>query len=222
MTAFKDAFEKAGMNTAGAELFKLATAALKNHGGNPDKAAGKFCTLLRKRNDLLTALALEFLRRVATDMAATPSTKDVPVRDYKTRAHKRQRPRTDSERAGALVAAATAAKAMGNIFDERRIDDRAIGDFSWGELLTAIHSEAHLAASYLRQGTQATANALLLDKIEAFAQVADHTTKIRDVLTATDLARLDQEATREAPHVVERGMKLFIATVEERQNRITS
>ena len=42
MTAFRDAFEKAGMNTAGAELFKLATDALRNHGGSADKAVGKF------------------------------------------------------------------------------------------------------------------------------------------------------------------------------------
>lgn len=212
MTAFRDAFQKAGMNTAGAELFKLATDALRNHGGSAEKAAGKFCTLLRKRNDLLNALALDFLHRVAADMAAAaPAIKPVDVRK-----HKRQRPRTQSERAGAFAAATTSAQAMRTIFDERRIDGRAVGDLGWGELLRLRHTYALLAASTLQLSNEATENAILLNKIEAFAQVDDHTRKVRDVLSATDLERFDQEARLAAPRVIEMGMRNYANLIEQR------
>lgn len=218
MTAFRDAFEKAGMNTAGAELFKLATDALRHHGGSAEKSVGKFSQMLRKRNDLLTALALEFLRRVAADMAATaPPVR--PVKEVDVRKHQRHRPRTEAERAGAMVAAGTAVQAMRSIFDERYIDGRPIGDLRWGELRAMVHANATSAASYLRLGTEATENAILLDKIEAFAQVENHSTKIRQVLTAGDLKRLDEEARREAPRLVEMGMRYYTDAVEQRRSQ---
>jgi hypothetical protein len=204
------------MNTAGAELFKLGIDALRGHGGSAEKAASKFCQMLRKRNDLLNALVLEFLRRVAADMGTQAP---ASIKNIKVREHRRHRPRTEEERTGALVAAGTAIEAMRSIFDERHIDGRPIGDLRWGELLGMVHTNANNAASYLRLGTEATENAILLDKIEAFAQVEDHSTKIRQVLSATDLERLSNEAHREAPRLVELGMKYYATTIEQRRAR---
>jgi hypothetical protein len=217
VTAFKDAFEKAGMNTAGAEVYKLGVDALRGHGGSAEKAAPKFCNLLRKRNDLLNALAIEFLRWVAADMGTQPS--PVSIKNIKVREHKRHRPRSEEERTGALIAAGTAVEALRSIFDERHIDGRPIGDLRWGELLGMVHTNANNAASYLRLGTEATENAILLDKIEAFAQVEDHSRKIRQVLSAADLERLAVEARREAPRLVELGMKYYATTIEQRRAR---
>jgi hypothetical protein len=215
MTAFRDAFEKAGMNTAGAELFKLATDALRNHGGSADKAAGKFSQLLRKRNDLLHTLALDFLRRVAVDMAAA-APPAISMKDVDVRKHKRQRPRTQGERAGAFAAATTSVQAMRTIFDERRIDGRAVGDLAWGELLRACHTRALIAASALQQTNEATEDAILLNKIEAFARVDDHSRKVRDVLSAADLERLAEEAHREAPRMIAMGMEHYANMIEQR------
>jgi hypothetical protein len=216
VTAFKDAFEKAGMNTAGAELYKLATDALRGHGGSAEKTATKFCQMLKKREDLLRALALEFLRGVAADMGTQAP---ASIKNIKVREHKRHRPRSEEERTGALIAAGTAVEALRSIFDERHIDGRPIGDLRWGELQGMVHTNANNAASYLRLGTEATENAILLDKIEAFAQVEDHSRKIRQVLSAADLERLAVEARREAPRLVELGMKYYATTIEQRRAR---
>jgi hypothetical protein len=217
VTAFKDAFEKAGMNTAGAEAYKLGVDALRGHGGSAERAAPKFCNMLRKRNDLLNALAVEFLRWVAIDMGTQP--RPVSIKNIKVREHKRHRPRSEEERTGALIAAGTAVEALRSIFDERHIDGRPIGDLRWGELQGMVHTNANNAASYLRLGTEATENAILLDKIEAFAQVEDHSRKVRQVLSAADLERLDGEARREAPRLVELGMKYYATTIEQRRAR---
>lgn len=220
-TAFRDAFERAGVDVAGAELYKLATEALRNHGGSAKKATPKFCTMLRKRNDLLTAMASELLSRVAADMsaAAAIAAKPVPVKDVDVVKHRRQRPRTDSERAGALSAARTVISAIQSIFDERKIDGQSIGEMRWGELREMVRTKASNASSYLRLGTDATEDALLLDKIEAFTQVADHSTKIRDAMSAKDLERLNEEAKREAPKLVEMGMRKYAQTIADRSGR---
>lgn len=214
MTAIRDALTRAGINTAGIELKKMATEALRSNGGSVEQATVKMTRSMRKRDDLLAALVRDFLQRVAAETPVAAREKKVDVRE-----HKRQRPRTAAERSGALVAAGTAVQALRSIFEQRIIDGRPIGDLRWGELRAMVHANASSAASYLRLGTEATENAILLDKIEAFAQVEDHSTKIRQVLTAQDLERLDAEAQREAPRLVEMGMRYYTTTVEQRRSR---
>src|SRR5262249_18004644 len=99
MTAIKDAMTKAGIDTVRAELFSLASQALRAHSGDPAKAVPKFSNLLRRRPDLLDALALDFLCRVAADMGMPANVK---VRAHKVRAHERHRPRTLKEKDAAL------------------------------------------------------------------------------------------------------------------------
>ena len=78
-----------------------------------------------------------------------------------------------------FAAATTSVQAMRTIFDERRIDGRAVGDLAWGELLRACHTRALIAASALQQTNEATEDAILLNKIEAFARVDDHSRKVQ-------------------------------------------
>src|SRR5262249_20242724 len=97
MTAMKDAMKKAGVDTARAELLTKAADVLRAHGGDATKATAKFSGMLHKRPDLLDALALDYLRRVAADM---------PNRKHK-RPRQSPRPRSQEEKNAALHVAAS-------------------------------------------------------------------------------------------------------------------
>jgi hypothetical protein len=117
-----------------------------------------------------------------------------------------QRRRTPDERAAAIAAKAASAVA---IYSARKINGRAIGEIRWGELRSLVAANANNAASYLRQGTTATADAILLKKIWDHAQVDDHSRKVREVVNAQELMRLDRDAARQAPQIIERTMREY-------------
>jgi hypothetical protein len=199
-------------DAAAAELQKLGLEALRAHGGSEVPAAPKFAAMLRNRPDLLLAMfrdrddllvppVREYLRGVAAQ-ARGPTVKPIKVRE-----HRRQRQRTPEEKAAIL-------RVTVSLFDRREINGRPVGDMRWGEVQHEVRDNAVNAASYLRLGTQATANALLLKKILDHAVVQDHSTKIRDVISPELFARLDEEATKEAPLFIEKGMRRYATSLE--------
>jgi hypothetical protein len=203
--------EIAIMAGSSAELRKLAIEALRAHRGDPTAALAKFAAMLRKRNDLLDAIAFDYLQSIQRKEKIEPPPPEKPV---KVREHRRQRQRTKEERNAALSVAARQVEVLGSIFDQRQINGRPIGDMRWGELTRECRDNALNAASYLRLGAEATENALLLKKIHDFAVVDDHARKIRDVINAEQLDRLSQEARRETPHMIEIGMRQYAHAIE--------
>ena len=216
MTAIRDAMTRAGVDTTGAELRAAALDALKNNRGNVEKAAMQLGALVIKRRDLLRTLTLDFVRRLAGEpealerVAVTERQRDVTVDR-----HKRHRRRTREERAAALRVAAGEADAMRSVFD-RRVNGRPIGDLAWGELTKMVQNNADDAASFLKLGIDYAANALLLRKVKSFAQVEDHATPVRRIITAVQLQTFIDEAEREAPLVVEAGMREYAQTIAEK------
>jgi hypothetical protein len=189
------------------ELRQRAVEILRANAGNISKATAPFCALLRKRADLLAVLADPYLARLAAEVKAKP---------IAVRAHRRQRKRTATERAAAMHVAGEQVAALRSVFD-RQIDGRPIGDLAWGELRAMVHANAVNAASYLRLGTNATEDAILLDKIEAHARVDNHATRIREIISAAQLEEYVAQAQREAPRLIELGMKQYAATIETRR-----
>jgi len=156
MTAMKDAMTKAGVDTARAELLAKAHEVLRAHGDDAIKATPKFSGMLRKRADLLDALVLDYLRRVAANMpnvktpsdaskggaaprprpsASASTSANASPRDVSVSKHKRSRPspraRTQDEKDAALRAAEHKVAAVRSVFEVRTIDNRFIGDLRW-------------------------------------------------------------------------------------------
>lgn len=219
MTAFREAFRKAGGDPAAAQLTALAADALKMH-GTPAKAAPFFWRALKKRGDLCEALALYFLTRMAGEEKcggagqsaldtqcrnAGAAAKTVPVNEYK------RRPPTAKQAARKVEMACAAA--IADIYSSRKIDGRDIGDLTWKELGHLVLENAMLAASYLQRGTLETENALLLSKIASWATVSDPAARVRDVVKADQLAAFIEEARREAPMRIARGMRSHAAAL---------
>lgn len=224
MTAFKDAFAKAGMNTGKLDLRAAANEALEAAKGNVARAATRFSAVLKSKGELREAVALDYLERLAADQlgeappepaSIEPAAGSVKVSAYKVPPHRR---RTHAEREAALQGAGRAAASMATAYD-RQIDGRAIGELRWGELQALRHNNAFNAASYLRYGTEATANFILLDKIEAHCRVDDHATKVRDVISEVQLRVLSEEADAEAPRLIGTGMEAWVNWLEQQRGQ---
>jgi hypothetical protein len=229
MTAIKDAFAKAGMDTGKLDLRAAATEALDAAKGNVARAATRFSAVLKSKGELREAIALDYLQRLAAEPpqpaaaeqpqaqpSATPAAGSIKVKEHKVRQHRR---RTHEEREAALRSAGHAAASMAGAYD-RQIDGRPIGELRWGELQALRHNNAFNAASYLRYGNEATANFILLDKLEAHVRVTDHSSKVKDVIGEAQLQVLSDEADVEAPRLIGEGMQAWVTWLEtQRDNR---
>jgi len=215
MTAIRDAMNRAGFDTAAAELRTLTLQALKLNRGNVNKAAAKLSPVVAKRVDLIGWLVHDYVSRIAAEpeTVATIAVDERP-KDVKVKQHARHRTRTTAEREAAFRVAGLGVEAIRDAFSHR-VNDRPVGDMAWGELGTMVMENARDAASYLRLGTEATANALLLFKIKNHARVDDHSMMIRQVISSTDLQAMIDDARAEAPRVVELGMHNYARTVSE-------
>lgn len=138
-----------------------------------------------------------------------PRNGTVRVSGFTVKPYKR---RTHEEKQRAIAAAASSVQSI----YERRIGEMKIGDLTWGELNLRVTENAMSAASYLRQGTEATENAILLDKLVRHAVVDDQSRRVRDVVSALELERMTEEAHIEAPLLVERGMRAYAETIRNR------
>jgi hypothetical protein len=229
MTAMKDAFAKAAkIDPKLLDLKAAAVQALEATKHNMRRATTRFAATLAQRRELREAIALDFLQRVATEKeidtkdtapTATPKVKEQPadgsvkVTAYKVPSYRR---RTHEEREAALASAGRAAVSMASAYD-RQIDGRSIGELRWGELQAMRHQNAFNAASYLRFGTEATANFILLDKIEAYCRVTDHSTKVKDTISEAQLQMLSDEADTEAPRLIGEGMQAWVSWLEQQR-----
>jgi hypothetical protein len=218
MTAMKDAFRKAGVDTEKLSLRSAANEALDAALGNVARAVPRFAAML-KRGELREAIAREYLERVAAERGhapvETPTTGSIEVREHRVKKHRR---RTHDEREAALQSAGHAAASMATAYD-RQIDGRPIGDLAWGELQALRHENAINAASYLRFGTEATANFILLDKIEAHCRVTDHGMKVKDAISEEQLRMLIEQADDEAPRWIGAGMQAWIGWLEQQRSQ---
>jgi hypothetical protein len=215
-TAFRDAFQKAGLNTAALELKNMAVEALRLNKA-PAKAAQKFAAVLKKRDDLLIALVADYMSRLEIEPLPPPSASaPPPVKPVKVGPHRRQLPRTQAEKSSALDVAARLHEAVAH---EHHVNDRPIGDFRWGELHMAVEENAHNASRYLMLGIAETANAILLKKIHGHATVDDHSRRVRDVIAAGQMQKFIAESRLEAPLLVERGMREYARTVSNEHAR---
>jgi hypothetical protein len=211
MTAIRDALTKAGIDTAGAELRTRAREALKLNRGNVGVAADKLTALLMKtkRRDLVGALVLQYVQRIAAEPeVVAENAVDARPKDVTVKQHDRHRKRTTAEREAALRVAGITAEAINDALGYR-VNGRRVGDLAWAELGTMVHDNAKDAASFLRLGTEATANALLLFKIKNHAQVEDQTMTIRQVISADAMQSMIDAAYAEAPRVVKLGMENY-------------
>lgn len=193
------------------DLAKSAAEVLQASNNDAEKALPKFDALLKKRDDLRHALLFDYLSRLQPEKPPAPRVKNVHVGE-----HRRRKPRSEDERKGEMAAAAHHGEVLRNVF-EHHVNDRPIGQFRWGELTLAVRDNAYNAASYLRLGTEATANALLLDKIHGHARVEDHEKRVKEILNAKQLQAYLEEARREAPLRIEEGMHRYAASLEASQ-----
>lgn len=196
------------------DLAKFAAELLKQNGNDPEKSLLKFDAALKKRDDLRHALLFDYLSRLQPEKAPrAPRTKSVHVDE-----HRRRKPRSEEERKGELASAAHHGEVLRSVF-EHQVNNRPIGQFRWGELTVAVRDNAYNAASYLRLGTEATANALLLDKVHSHALVDDHEKRVSEILSSKQLQTYLDEARLEAPLRIEEGMHRYAASLEASQPR---
>ena len=224
MTAMKDAMHKAGVDTASSELYTRAVEALRAHNGSAVKAAPKFAELLRKRDDLLLAVARNVLLRAAADMQIPlPGTIDISTsRSSRRKEHQRHRPRTDAERTAAMQVMAMQNEALRSVFDRRRIGGRPMGELAWGELDGVIQASERNAVELLRLGTTEVENILIAAQCRGYAQVADHSTKIGEVITASQGLLFEDEARRRAPELIAQGMARYREVLESYRPQIAA
>lgn len=191
------------------ELAKYAANMLQQNGGDAEKALPKFDAALKQNDGLRHAVLFDYLSRVQPQKSERkPRNKNVHVDE-----HHRRKPRSEAERQGEMAAAAHHGEVLRSVF-EHQVNDRPVGKFRWGELTLAVRENAYNAASYLRQGTEATANALLLDKIHGHARVDDHEKLVNEIISAKQLQVYLDEARREAPLRIEDGMHRYAASLE--------
>jgi hypothetical protein len=201
------------MTDATAELEQKARELLAENRGDPGRTLAKFKALLRKRSDLLEALLLDYLTNVTKPPGdPAPAPRPPRVKSVRVGEHRRSRPRTEDERLGELRAAEHHSEVLRDVF-QYRVNERPVGEFRWGELTLAVRENAYNAASYLRQGTLATEAALLLDKIYGHAQVPDHLTLVKQIISEKQLKDFILEARREAPLRIEEGMRRYADSI---------
>jgi hypothetical protein len=195
-----------------ATLIETATKLLKTH-GTADKALKDFVLELKKRENLLHEIAIAYLQTckpAAKPAPAKPTQADgsVQVRDFEVPAYRR---RTHEEKQAALAAAGRLAD---SVYEAISIRGTAIGELRWGELRTLVAEHAMSAASHLREGKDATANAILLRKIFDYASVPDTRAKIRDVVPAAKIREMIEEASIEAPMFIEKFMHRYAESLK--------
>jgi hypothetical protein len=194
------------------DLAKFAANILQHNDGDAEKALPKFDAALRKNDGLRHAVLFDYLSRVQPQkQGRKPRNKSVHVDE-----HQRNKPRSKAEREAEMRSAEHHVEVLRSVF-EHQVNNRPIGQFRWGELTLAVRENAYNAASYLRLGTEATANALLLDKVHGHARVDDHETLVSAVLSAKQLQSYLEEAQREAPLRIEEGMHRYAASLEASQ-----
>jgi hypothetical protein len=133
----------------------------------------------------------------------------VPVR-----AHNRKTPNPPR---GLAEQMQTIAISKPSMFDSYKIGGELVADISYERIASLVRENAGNAASYLRLGTEATENAILLDMIAKHGIPPNQTAKVRELLTPAQFAEFVLSARKATPLVIERGMRLYAKAIENRE-----
>jgi hypothetical protein len=204
-------------------LNDIATAALKKHNGNAERAAPEFASAV-KAAKLIDELAREFLRQFATRESGQdkvealsphagltpPIVGSIKVREHDVRQHRR---RTQGEKDAAERAMLDSAEAVFEI----QIEGRAIGGIAIGELPRLKHDLIDDASHKLILGAEQVRNAVLTELIERHCTVQDQLTRVRDAVSASTLKQLVQLAEQEAPRRISEAMRRAAEAIEHKE-----
>jgi hypothetical protein len=235
MGSIESGLRKAGVDTAKVKLRAAAEKVLASS-KTPRLAVLPFWKAVNADRDMRDALLLDYLERVASDhssgddhahvaaargedgtqpivepiggLSHPPDFSEKPV---KVAEYRRKLP---SERKAAIDVMLRSADA---VFRSRLINDKPIGELTYGQLASLVKDSASSAVSHLRLGTEATENAIILDLIAKNGVPSDHSTKVKDLVTPEKLDEFIRVAQIEAPKLIERGMKRTAKMIEERE-----
>ncbi len=236
-TAMRTAFQKAGVDTARVELESKVRELLAKNKGRPEGIIVGFDTLILRRRDLREVLLLDYAAKIAgvgqgpldaqgrhaasgdtvgqatvdahestADPAPGQADDDIqnPVAGGTYKRGHVHHVRTELQKAAAREAMA---RSLG--IWSRKIIDRPIKELKWGELPELRRKCISRAGEHTRDGMYAAADAILLGKIMQYAQVEDPATPVPQVIPDTTLQRLNHEAAKEAPDVIDVSRKVF-------------
>jgi hypothetical protein len=179
-----------------------AFAILRQYNNNADQAMHQVVTLALRRRETLNAAILDWLRLLqayaqppaeAAEEAITP----MPSVTAPTAPAREAARRTPGQRQAALEAKIGAADA---IFFSRRIDGTFIGQLKWRLVSLYRRVYAEKARQWFKLGSSDAENAILLDLMLQHAEVADGDTQVMNVLRATVLSGLIDQAKDAARH----------------------
>jgi hypothetical protein len=237
-TTMRAAFQKAGIDTARIELESKVRELLAKNKGRPEGIIVGFDTLILRRRDLREVLLLDYAQRIAgtgqspndaqigfagssdtvghesvdaqtasADHAPSQEPRDAQNMTAGGSTFKREpvhHVRTELQKAAARTAMA---QSLG--IWSRKIIDRPIRELTWGELPQLRRECIRRAGEHTRDGMYAAADAILLGKILEYAQVKDLSTPVPNVIPDTALQRLNHDAAKEAPNVIDVGRAAF-------------
>ena len=211
-------------DAANKQLIAMAQTALKNHGGDIEKALPKFLRAVQGAN-LIDDLARECLRSVAmsepglrtreTQMAVAglaPSRGSIKVPKYDVPPHRR---RTHEEKQAADRAMMASAEAVFEI----QIEGRAIGGIAMGELPRLKRDLFKSAAEGIMLHTIEVRNAIIAEMIELHCTVPDTLMRVRDAVDAPTLIEFVSQAERLAPRRIEDAMRHARETLEKHEQK---
>ena len=213
-----------------ATLDDLATAALKNHKGNVEKALPEFIRAVHAAK-LIDDLARDFLHQVAgrgsgqsgaeaqvrhaRPTPSAPAAGSIKVRPTKVPVPHRRR--TQEEKDAATQAMLASAEAVFEI----QIEGRALGKYRIGELAALKRDCIDAATHMLMLGTEQARNAVLAELIVEHCTVQDQLISVREACNASTLARLVERAEQEAPRRVADGMARAAEVMAHKHQEIT-
>jgi hypothetical protein len=219
-TTMRAAFEKAGVNTARVELEQHVKSLLARNNNDPARMLGAFDTLILRRRDLRQVLLVEYATRLAGADAALGEAAAENIAEAQQAIAKYnggkgtfKRAPVQHKRSEAQKAAAREAMAGSLGIWSRKIGDRAIGELSWGELGTLKQVSITEAGKHTLAGMYRAADAILIGKIQDYAQVRDPTTLVRNVVPEDVLTKFNHEAAKQAPRVVDLGRVAYEGTL---------
>lgn len=147
----------------------------------------------------------------ANDHYATENQRSAVI---SVRSHKRNPPNRPR---GLAEQMQTIAISKPSMFDSYKIGNELVADISYQRIASLVRENAGNAASYLRLGTEATENAVLLDMIAKHGIPSDQDTKVRELLTPAQFSEYVDRARKATPRLIEHGMKLYAKAIENRE-----
>jgi hypothetical protein len=188
-----------------ADLRSLTAKLLHASDNKPERAVGSLVQALQNKS-YLRALALDFLQKTAANGFGVPPPSgpeigsikvgSFKVNAFKVSAHRR---RTAEEKNAAIEARTSTMMALAL---DKEFNGKKLRDFAKHELPALQRELINGTASYIRFGTDEARFALLVKKIDGYAQT-DPNTFVGDFISPSVCRMLDKQAIAEAPAAIE-------------------